>query len=167
MAPPPFNRDFDDMLGALLGAKVDFVIVGAWALAAHGEPRATGDIDVLVRPSRLNAKRVMKALGDFGAPTDAHGATQQDFERPGLVYQIGLPPRRIDLLTSITGVGYDEALVDAVIAKLGSHTVRFIGRAALITNKLATGRTKDRADVELLNAATKPSPKPGRGKRKK
>jgi hypothetical protein len=96
------------MLDALARARVEFVVVGAHAMAAHGYARATGDIDILVRPERENAARVLLALEAFGAPIDAHGVTQTDFERPGNVYQIGLPPRRIDLLTAISGVTFES-----------------------------------------------------------
>ncbi len=144
------NDDFVDMLTALQRHDVAFVIVGAYALAAHGFPRATGDIDIFVEPTRDNAVKVFRALLDFGAPVAAHGVTASDFESVGTVYQIGLPPRRIDLLTSISGVEYAEAVSDALPGHVGPCEVRFIGRAALIKNKSATGRTKDVADVEQL-----------------
>lgn len=144
------NEDFVDMLTALTGNQVDFLIVGAYALAVHGFPRATGDIDIFVAPTVENAERVYRALLDFGAPVSAHGVTSKDFESKGAVYQIGLPPRRIDLLTSISGVEYEEAAAHAVHGQVGPCAVRFIGRAALIKNKSSTGRTKDLADVEQL-----------------
>lgn len=93
------NEDFREMLAALLKARVEFVLVGAHALAAHGLPRATGDIDIFVRPSDDNARRLIEALTDFGAPIAAHNIKASDFAVPGNVYQIGLPPRRIDILT--------------------------------------------------------------------
>lgn len=148
--PGDVNEDFVDMLSALTDNGVEFLIVGAYALAAHGFPRATGDIDILVAPTPDNATRVFRALVGFGAPVAAHGVTPTDFATKGAVYQIGLPPRRIDLLTSITGVEYDEAAVGAVNGHVGPCAVRFIGRAALIKNKQSTGRTKDLADVEQL-----------------
>jgi hypothetical protein len=144
------NEDFVDMLMALQSNQVDFLIVGAYALAAHGYPRATGDIDILVAPTVENAEKVYRALLEFGAPVAAHGVSAKDFECKGSVYQIGLPPRRIDLLTSISGVEYEEAAMDALHGHVGPREVRFIGRAALIKNKSSTGRTKDRADVEQL-----------------
>lgn len=149
---PEVNEDFVDMLVALKANKANFVIVGAYALAAHGFPRATGDIDIFVEPTIDNAKRVYQALLEFGAPVDAHGVSPKDFESKDAVYQIGLPPRRIDLLTSISGVEYDEAAAEAVHGHIGGCEVRFIGRAALIKNKSSTGRTKDLADVEQLRA---------------
>ena len=138
------------MLVALMANDVRFLIVGAYALAAHGFPRATGDIDVLVEPTRESSLRVHRALLAFGAPVAAHGVSAADFEREGMVYQIGLPPRRIDVLTSISGVDYQEAAADALSGRIGPCEVRFIGKAALIKNKSATGRTRDIADVEQL-----------------
>jgi hypothetical protein len=146
------NDDFVDFLRSLAQEHCDFLVVGAYALAAHGIARATGDIDVLVRPGETNAARVMQALIRFGAPVKAHGTTAADFAAEGTVYQLGLPPRRIDLLTSISGVSYDEALADAIVTEVGGERVRCIGREAMIKNKLASGRTKDIADVEALRA---------------
>lgn len=152
MTAPEVNEDFVDMLTALALQQAEFLIVGAYALAAHGFPRATGDIDILVRPSVENALKVHRALLDFGAPVAAHGVTAADFEREGTVYQIGLPPRRIDLLTSISGVDYGEAAAHALPGHVGTCKVLFIGKEALIKNKSLTGRTKDAADVEQLKA---------------
>lgn len=101
--PPDFNDDFRDMLTCLVDANVEFVIVGAHALAAHGFPRATGDIDVLVRPSEENAARVMEALAAFGAPTAAHGIEAADFAKPDQVYQLHGGKRRAPLLSSLPG----------------------------------------------------------------
>lgn len=150
MSVSEWSQDFDDLVTELGEAGCDFLIVGAHALAVHGYVRATGDLDILVRPSAENAGRVMAALGRFGAPLAAHGVQQSDFEKPGMVYQIGLPPNRIDLLTEISGVTFDEALVGAVTAALGANTVRFIGISAQLKNKKASGRAKDLADAEVL-----------------
>jgi hypothetical protein len=147
---PALNEDFSDMLQSLADAQVDFIIVGAHALAAHGLPRATGDIDLFVRPDATNAARVLKALRAFGAPIDSHGLTQADFERPGTVYQIGLPPRRIDLLTEISGLTYDEAWHSRLQAVLAGRSVSILGREALLRNKRAAGRDKDMADALWL-----------------
>jgi hypothetical protein len=144
------NEDFRDMLACLGAARVEFVIVGAHALAAHGLPRATGDIDVLVRPSAENAARVMEALAAFGAPTEAHGIRAADFEIPGQVYQLGVPPRRIDLLTAIDGVTFEDAFASRIEAAVGGLVLPFLGRNALIANKRAAGRPKDLVDVEAL-----------------
>jgi hypothetical protein len=147
-----FSQDFEDLLGAFIEQNVDFVIVGAHALAAHGHSRATGDLDVLVRPTADNARLVHRALQAFGAPLLAHGVRAEDFEREDMVYQMGLPPQRIDILTSVSGVSYDDCTVDALSGLLGKVVVRFMGLEAQIKNKRATGRTKDLADVEALEA---------------
>jgi hypothetical protein len=145
------NDDFVDLVSCFVEQGVSFVVVGAYALAAHGFPRTTGDIDLLVQPTPANAGRVYRALLDFGAPVVAHGVSEDDFANTGNVYQIGLPPRRIDVLTSISGVSFDEAVADAIEGKLGPVSVRFIGRAAMKRNKLATGRPKDILDAALLD----------------
>jgi hypothetical protein len=103
------HDDFRDLLLELEGAGVRFLVVGAHALAVHGVPRATGDLDLFVARDSGNAARLVDALVRFGAPLEAHGVTARDFEREGTVYQLGLTPRRIDLLTSISGVEFDEA----------------------------------------------------------
>jgi Nucleotidyl transferase of unknown function (DUF2204) len=153
--------DFVDILSALREEGCDFIVVGAHALAAHGAPRATGDLDVFVRPSAENAERTFRALLRFGAPVMAHGVTAQDFAAPGTVYQIGLPPFRIDILTEISGVTYEEATQDALAGHLGTELVRYLGLEAMIRNKRSAGRTKDLADAEALEeirarAASKP-----------
>ena len=142
--------DFVDLVECLREEECDFVVVGAHALAAHGMPRATGDMDIFVRPDPSNAARVFRALLRFGAPVAAHGVTVDDFTAPGTIYQIGLPPNRIDLMTEISGVSYDEAVADVVVGPLGSEIVRCIGLDALIRNKRAAGRPKDLADAEAL-----------------
>ena len=145
------NEDFRDFLRDLVDAGVEFVIVGAYALAFHGAPRASGDIDVFVRPSFDNARRLIAALTQFGAPMASASIVEADFARPGLVYQIGLPPRRIDLLTEISGVTFEEVWLSRRTAEVEGHTVCFIGRDALVKNKQAAGRPKDLADVARLS----------------
>jgi predicted nucleotidyltransferase len=144
------NEDFLDLLRALDSAHVEYVVVGAHALAVHGIPRATGDLDIFVRPSRENAIRVHGALLRFGAPLAQHGIGATDFEQPDVVYQLGLPPRRIDLLTSISGVAFEEALRTAMFVEIAGIRVPFLGREAMLTNKRAAGREKDLLDVKLL-----------------
>jgi hypothetical protein len=151
---PELNDDFRDLLQCLRDARAEFVIVGAHALAAHGLPRATGDLDVLVRPDAANAARVYEALAEFGAPLAAHGVTEADFATPDTVYQIGLPPRRIDILTEISGVSFDEAWASRLVVTVLGAPLAFLGRDALIANKRAAGRPKDLADVEALESAT-------------
>jgi hypothetical protein len=144
------NEDFRDLLVLLADAGVEFLIVGAYALAFHGAPRASGDIDLFVRASAVNAERVFGALARFGAPLQASGVTAADFAQPGAVYQIGLPPRRIDVLTEISGVTFDEAWASRATAEVEGRTVSFIGRDVLIRNKEASGRPKDVADIDRL-----------------
>lgn len=147
------NPDFLDLLEALRGNGVEFLVVGAHALAAHGVPRATGDLDVWVRPTEENAAKVVRALTSFGAPLPAHGITARDFSVPGLVYQLGLPPRRIDLLTELSGLEFDEAWPSRVVVQVDGAPVPFIGREALLKNKRASGRPKDLADAAVLESA--------------
>jgi hypothetical protein len=144
------NEDFRDFLVLLADGGVDFVIVGAYALAFHGAPRASGDIDLFVRPTPANAQRVFDALVRFGAPLESARVTSADFTQPGAVYQIGLPPRRIDVLTEISGLTFDEAWASRITAEIDGRTVSFIGREALLKNKEASGRPKDVADVARL-----------------
>jgi hypothetical protein len=129
---------------------VEFLIVGAYALSFHGAPRASGDIDIFVKPSPDNAAKVWRALLSFGAPLSAAGVIQADFERADLVYQIGLPPRRVDVLTSISGVSFDEAWASRTSATVEGRTIYFIGRDMFVRNKLAAGRPKDLADAARL-----------------
>lgn len=145
------NPDFSDVLHALVSEGVSFLIIGAHALAVHGVPRATGDLDLWVRPDPENARRVWRALVRFGAPLEAMQIDPADFARPGIVYQIGLPPRRIDVLTEISGLDFDEAWPSRVIQTVGEIDVPFLGREALLKNKRASGRTKDLADLEALD----------------
>jgi len=144
------NPDFRDLLLAFSGEDVEFVVIGAHALALHGVPRGTGDLDVLVRPSEENAARVWRALVRFGAPMETAGVRAADFATRGIVYQIGLPPSRIDVLTEITGVTFDEAWASRMAVDLEGSTIWFLGREALVRNKQATGRPKDLADVSRL-----------------
>ena len=143
------NQDFVDLLRAFVAHEVRFLVVGAYALALHGRPRATGDLDVFIEATPENAPRVVKALADFGAPSDQ--LTLDDFSRPGIVLQLGLPPRRIDILTELTGIAFAEAWPERVRAPFGPLEVDYLGRAAFIANKRATGRARDLADIEALD----------------
>jgi len=149
------NPDFLDLLRALVDSGAEFVVVGAYALSFHGAPRASGDIDVFVNPSPDNAAKVWRALVTFGAPVATANLTRADFEKPDLVYQIGLPPRRIDVLTSISGVSFEEAWASREPATVEGRTVCFIGRDMFVRNKLAAGRPKDLADAARLQRAPK------------
>lgn len=144
------NKDFVEMLFALCDAGADFIVVGAHALALHGHPRATGDLDILVRPSAENAAKVWRALVAFGAPL--FDLTLEDLSQPGMVFQMGLPPRRIDILTAIAGVDFDEAAATGVEHVVAGRSIPFLGRATLIANKKAAGRPKDLADLYALES---------------
>ena len=144
------NPDFSEMLSTLSEEGVEFLLVGAYALAVHGVPRATGDLDVWIRPTSGNAQRVLQALGRFGAPL--HSLTAADLTTPGTVFQIGVVPNRVDLLTAIDGVSFEEAWSRRVVPRVSGLSIPVIGRADLIANKRATGRTVDLADAERLEA---------------
>jgi hypothetical protein len=144
------NPDYRDMLCMLNDEGVEYLVVGAHALAAHGYPRATGDIDLWVRCSEENAERVWRALRRFGAPLQ--GLTVADLATPEVVFQIGVVPRRIDVLTSITAVSFDEAWPKRKCVEVDKIPIFVIGREELLRNKRGTGRTKDRADAEWLEA---------------
>ena len=142
------NQDFVDLLRAFIAHDVRFLIVGAYALGVHGRPRATGDLDVWVDATPANAPLVLAALADFGAPTAS--VTEHDFACPGIVFQMGLPPRRIDIITQLTGLSFADAWPHRVSASFGSVEAHYIGRRDFIANKKATGRSKDIADAESL-----------------
>lgn len=144
------NEDFVDILAALLASEARFLVVGAHAMAVHGVPRATGDLDILLEATPENAQYAWHALLRFGAPVASIGVSPADLATPGMVIQIGLPPRRIDLLTRITGVGFDEAWSSHIEHRVGNLSVPFIGRDCLLRNKTATGRPKDLADIAAL-----------------
>ena len=138
------------MVEALSSHGARFLVVGAHALAAHGVPRVTGDLDVWVEASRENAHRVWQALAAFGAPVDTLDLAESDFSTPDRVVQLGLPPFRIDLMTSISGVTFEEAWSGRLSGKLFGAPVFFLGREAFIRNKRASGRPKDLADIRAL-----------------
>jgi hypothetical protein len=145
-----FNRDFVEMIQALNNAGVDYLVVGAHAMAVHGVPRATGDFDIWVRPSLDNAHCIIEALEAFGAPVAAHGITVEDLAKPDTVYQIGLPPRRIDLMTGISGVQFADAWPARITVELEGAQIPCIGLSDLVKNKRASGRKKDLVDLEIL-----------------
>jgi len=149
------NPDYRDMLSALSDAEAEYILVGAFALAVHGNPRSTGDIDILVRPTQQNADRVMKALRAFGAPLSDVALT--DLVTPGTVIQFGVAPRRIDILTSVDGFDtWEEVLQDHLIANIDGLQVPVMGRKALIRNKSSVGRPQDLVDVAWLESQTDP-----------
>ncbi|HET7462138.1 MAG TPA: hypothetical protein VFJ82_12855 [Longimicrobium sp.] len=129
-------------------AEADFLLVGAFAIAVHQYPRATGDIDLWVRPELANARRVWNALANFGAPVE--DLTVEELSRPGFFYQVGVAPVRIDILTAIDGVSFDEAWAEKEDHDLFGVAVPVISRRHLLINKKATGRPKDQADAAWL-----------------
>jgi hypothetical protein len=145
------QADFRELLALLNKHAVDYMIVGAYALAFHGAPRFTGDIDILVRPEAQNAARILNALKKFGF--GSAGLTEEDFLAVGKVIQLGVPPVRVDFMTSLTGVTWDEAALSKVAGQYGDVPVHFIGRSEFIANKRALGRAKDLADIEALGEA--------------
>lgn len=145
--------DFADLLVELLDADVRFMLVGGYAVAHHGHPRATKDIDIWVCPDSENADRVIRALQSFGAPLASLGVTRDDFLTPGQTVQIGVTPLRIDLLTEIAGVDFESAWSARDRSELNLHGQRevpVLGRAQLLVNKRAAGRPQDLADVAAL-----------------
>ena len=142
------NSDFRDILSAFCEEKVEFMLVGAYAVAAHGLPRATGDIDLWIRSSSENADRVWAALIRFGASLS--DLSKQDFVSPDTVVQLGVTPRRIDILTGITGVDYETAERAKVVVEIEGIKVPVISLSHLIQNKTAVGRPQDAADVARL-----------------
>ena len=142
------QQDFRDLLELFNAHKVEFIIVGGYALAFHGAPRYTGDIDIYVKPDAENAKRIMSALAEFGF--GSVGLSAEDFEKPGQVVQLGVPPVRIDIITSIKGVSWNEAFSHRAPGKYGDIQVHYIGREQFIKNKRSVGRKKDLADLEAL-----------------
>jgi hypothetical protein len=144
------NRDFSEMLSALCGAGAEFLVVGAHALAAHGRPRATGDLDLWIRPTEDNAQRVWQALAAFGAPLE--NLNVGDLSDPDVVFQIGVPPNRVDILTAIDGVEFDAAWKRKIQVQLAGLQIPVLGRADLVANKRAASRPKDLADLAWLEA---------------
>jgi len=145
---PALAEDFHDLLKEFIDREVRFLVVGGYALAVHGHPRATGDLDLWIECDEANAARAYEALRVFGAPLQ--DLTLEDLRTPGTVYQIGLPPVRIDILTRITGVEFDAAWRGRCDTEIDELAVPVIGREALLVNKRQLGRTRDLADVELL-----------------
>lgn len=142
------NNDFSDLLSTFNAASVEYIVVGAHAVAAHGFFRFTRDLDVWVRPSPENARRVYAALAHFGAPLE--NLTLQDLTSDDLIYQIGVEPVRIDVITAIEGVDFETAWSNKVPAHYGSVPVFVLGRADLVRNKTTVGRQKDIDDVVAL-----------------
>ncbi len=142
------NPDFVALLRELAAADVRYLVVGAYALAHHARPRATGDLDIWVEPTHENAARAHAALRAFGAPLG--DLSVEELAQPELVYQIGVVPRRIDILTSLTGLTFHEAWTTRVTGPFGEISCAFLGRSQLVINKRALGRPRDLSDLEAL-----------------
>lgn len=145
------NPDFSDLFASLNDAGAKFLLVGGYALAIHAHPRFTKDLDVWVSPDAENARAVHDALTAFGAPMAS--LTMADLATPGLIFQIGIPPNRIDILTAIDGVAFDDAWPRRMVATYGRHDIAVIGKADLVRNKRATGRAQDTLDADTLERA--------------
>ncbi len=142
------NEDYKDLLRALSDEKVRFLLVGAYALAAHGYPRATMDIDVWVKPDAENAAKVLRALERFGAPL--RNLSRNDLEIDDTVFQIGVAPRRIDIITGVSGLDFETTFSHSTEVRIDDIVLRIPSIADLIRNKRASGRTRDLADAEAL-----------------
>ncbi|MFO7708794.1 MAG: hypothetical protein R6V84_11520 [Desulfobacterales bacterium] len=145
------QSDFRDLLESFNKHKVEYLIVGGYALAFHGAPRYTGDLDIFINASADNADRILNALKEFGF--GSAGLSVQDFSEPNKVIQLGYPPVRIDIVTSISGVSWAEAFQNRVGGKYGETPVFFIGREQFVVNKRTVGRKRDLADLEALGEA--------------
>ena len=141
------SQDFKEFIESLNVSRVRYLVVGGYAVALHGHPRYTKDLDVWVEASPINASKVFAALRDFGAPLD--GLTESDFEESGF-YQMGRPPGRIDVMMSIDGVEFDTAWKNRTLAVIRGVSVHFIGKDDLIHNKELAGRYQDLADIEKI-----------------
>ena len=142
------NDDYKDILLALSNRKAKFLLVGAYAMAVHGYPRSTMDIDLWIMPDRENAILVLQALDDFGAPSD--NITQSDLQKKDLIFQIGVAPRRIDIITSVDGLIFEEAYANSQTVDIEGIPIHVLSITDLIKNKRSTGRTKDLVDAETL-----------------
>jgi len=140
--------DFKELLELLNAHKAEFIIVGAYALAFHGVPRFTGDIDIFVKPAPENAEKILAALEEFGFVS--LNLTISDFQDPDKVVQLGIAPVRVDLITSLTAVSWQEAFSGKVQGTYGDVPVYYLGRKEFLSNKKALGRKKDLADIEAL-----------------
>ncbi|HHH75730.1 MAG TPA: hypothetical protein ENL03_01740 [Phycisphaerae bacterium] len=144
------NSDYRDILQSLNDEKAKFLLIGAYALAAHGHLRTTVDIDVWILPSPDNSQAVLRALQRFGAPTD--NLTAEDLQQKDIVFQIGVAPRRIDIITGASGLNFEETYADSIEIDIDGLPVHIPSIDALIRNKKATSRNKDLADIEILES---------------
>ena len=142
------NKDYKEMLQILLNNKVRFLVVGAYAMGVHGYPRATGDIDIWVEASSENSEKIYQSLSEFGAPLSE--VTKTTFCEEGIVFQIGVAPRRIDIITKIDGVDFNKAYSDKQKIEIEGIKIPFLSKEDLIKNKESTGREKDQLDAKYL-----------------
>lgn len=146
--------DFDEFIGSLIAHGAEFVVVGAYALAFHGAPRFTGDLDILIRPTLENATRVLTAIEAFGCPTGTLQPT--DLADPRRMLEMGVPPVQLHLMSAISGVTWDEVWTGRVTGPCGRHSVAYVGRETFIRNKQSAGRPKDLADIDALAEGERP-----------
>ncbi len=142
------NKDYKEMLQILLNNKIKFLVVGAYAMGIHGYPRATGDLDIWVEASTENSEKIYQSLSEFGAPLSE--VTKSTFCEEGIIFQIGVAPRRIDIITKIDGVDFNKAYSDKQEIEVEGIKIPFLSKKNLIKNKESTGREKDKLDVKYL-----------------
>ena len=147
------NADYIDMLKCLNKAGVDYILVGGWAVNMYGYIRATVDLDIWILADAGNAKKVYAAVAEFGAPVSE--MKPEEFAQYGMIFQIGVAPCRVDIISKISGVSYADAVARAVSKTIDGIPVRIISLEDLIANKKASGRAKDLADVEVLERCRK------------
>jgi hypothetical protein len=143
-----FSRDFKEFVELLIKNKAEYLIVGGYAVGIHGHPRYTGDLDIWLNPTSENAKRILDCVNEFGF--SSYGLTASDFTKEGNVVQLGYPPLRIDLLTNIDGVTFDDCFKNRKVLEIDNLLVNFIGYQDLLKNKKASGRLRDMDDLENL-----------------
>jgi len=142
------NPDFKDLLKALNDEGVEYLVVGAYAVIIHAQPRYTKDLDVWVRPTPENAQRVFRALAAFGAPLRSVGT--EDFTNTAIIYQVGVAPNRVDVIMALAGVGFDTAWANRVESTYGGVPIHVISKTDLVRAKKASGRPQDLLDVDAL-----------------
>ncbi|MCE5340427.1 MAG: nucleotidyltransferase family protein [Planctomycetaceae bacterium] len=147
------QKDYKELLELFNAHKVEYLVVGGFALAFHGAPRFTGDIDLLIKPDIENAKKILAALSDFGFAS--LNFTEADFLKPDNIIQLGYPPVRIDIIMSISGVDWQTASRGKIAGQYGDVNVFYLGKEEFIANKKASGRLKDLADIEAIQKANK------------
>jgi hypothetical protein len=153
------NRDFSDLLSELNGEEARYLLVGGYALSSYGRPRATGDLDLWIEPSLLNAEKVFRALANYGAPLER--ITPADFTNPGIILQIGVAPNRVDILTSLTGLTFDEAWKNRKPTSFGEIPLFVISESDFVRNKRSVGRPQDLVDAEEIEAILDENGSPG------